>query len=107
MGRARSLWWIAIGSTGAGVALAGPPAGSAQDGEAETGGLRLRPSISWSSGDHRVDLNFQNRYRYESWKARSKTTDGIHGNTMRLGIGYSNSILKIQTIALCTTTSMI
>ena len=71
------------------ILLALPSGASSEEGEERTDGLRFRPGIAWSSGDHRVNLSFQNRYRYESWRARSKTTDGIHGNRMRLGIGYT------------------
>ncbi len=59
------------------------------DPEGPPEGLTLRPAVSWSRGDHRVDLSFEGRFRYESWKALTSTRDGIYGFRTRLGLDYS------------------
>jgi len=52
-------------------------------------GFRWSPSISFSSGDHRFDLNVESRYRSESWNARTSSMTTFAGIRNRLGLKYS------------------
>jgi len=57
--------------------------------DVEPDGFRYQPSLGWKRGDQRIDLALEHRYRYESWKSRSSTRDGIHGLRSRLGVAWS------------------
>jgi len=56
---------------------------SAQD------GFRWTPDMGWSSGDHRLDLDFVSRYRLESWSAFRSQWDTFHGFRSRLTATYA------------------
>jgi hypothetical protein len=69
---------------------AAPKAVSAPVPEAatESDGWRIRPSIGWKHGDHRFDLHFDSRFRWERWEALTNNADNIYGIRTRIGGEY-------------------
>lgn len=47
------------------------------------------PPLKWSIGDHSLDLSLTSRVRYETWDARTTTTDGFWGYRTNIGAKYS------------------
>jgi hypothetical protein len=62
---------------------------AARRAEAAEEGLQLTPSVGYARGDHRLDLSFVSRYRFESWDARASNADAIHGLRTRIGARYT------------------
>jgi len=52
-------------------------------------GVRLTPDIGWKQGDHRVDLSFDTRFRYEYWDDRAPDEDAFYALRTRFGVKYS------------------
>jgi hypothetical protein len=70
------------------LALAlGMASGTAQ--AAQEDGLHAVPSVYWQSGDHRIDLGADFRYRTEWWDARAGTPDAFHGLRTRVRAKYA------------------
>ncbi len=55
----------------------------------EPDGWRLTPDIGWKHGDHRFDLHFQSRFRWERWEALRNGSDNIYAFRTRIGGDYS------------------
>ena len=55
----------------------------------ESAGLRLTPELSWSDGDHRVDLQFSSRFRWERWESLTSKSDNFYAFRTRLGGEYT------------------
>ena len=51
----------------------------------EPDGWRISPSIGWKHGDHRFDLHFNSRFRWERWEALTNDEDNIYGVRTRVG----------------------
>ena len=69
----------------AGVAIASALLLAAAAGAAPPDGLRLRPSLLWQHGLHRVDLGLGLRSRVEWWDAFGTGTDVFVGTRARAG----------------------
>ena len=69
----------------AGWALAAPASGA----EPLPDGLHATPSVYWKSGDHRVDLGLEVRFRQEAWSAFSEDTVWMNGTRTRVSARYS------------------
>jgi hypothetical protein len=54
----------------------------------EPDGWRISPSIGWKNGDHRFDLHFNSRFRWERWEALTNNADNIYGVRTRVGGEY-------------------
>ncbi len=65
------------------AAQAEPAPAAAED------GFRLRPSVHWRSGDHRVDLGATVRVRSEAWDAHGKDLDWFTGTRTRVRAAYA------------------
>jgi hypothetical protein len=72
-------------------ALAGPadPARALPPASEPADGLHWDPSVYWQSGDHRVDLGVESRYRAEWWDAHATTTSLFHALRTRVRARYS------------------
>jgi len=71
-------------------ALAGTALGETALGETEQAdGFRLTPSVSWSQGDHRFDLHFGSRFRWERWEALTNKDDNFYAVRTRIGADYT------------------
>jgi hypothetical protein len=68
---------------------AAPKAMSAPEAAAEPDGLQFYPSLSWKQGDHRFDLRFQTRLRWERWEALQDAGDSIYAIRSRLSGDYT------------------
>ena len=55
----------------------------------EADGLRLTPELSWSDGDHRFDLHFSSRFRWERWESLTSKSDNFYAFRTRLGGEYT------------------
>ena len=69
------------------LALALPFAGGRA--RAADEGLRVKPSLGWSSGDHRLDLNLVSRFRTEFWDAHASEWDTFYALRTRVSAKYS------------------
>ena len=52
-------------------------------------GWRISPSIGWKHGDHRFDLHFQSRFRWERWEALRNGGDNIYAFRTRAAGDYT------------------
>lgn len=55
----------------------------------EPDGWRLTPDIGWKHGDHRFDLHFNLRFRWERWEALTNRSDNIYAFRARLAGEYT------------------
>jgi hypothetical protein len=78
----RSLLLLAL------LALAPHPA-RAGDGGDGGDGLHLGSPLHWQSGDHRVDLGLDVRFRTEAWDAHAGNTSWFTGTRTRVRLGYT------------------
>ncbi len=54
----------------------------------EPDGWRISPDVGWKHGDHRFDLHFNSRLRWERWEALTNDEDNIYGIRTRIGGEY-------------------
>jgi hypothetical protein len=64
-------------------------AAGAEEGADAADGWQLWPSIAWQSGDHRLDLSAETRWRWENWKARTASDSNMVGGRTRLGLRFT------------------
>ncbi len=57
--------------------------------EPEPDGWRMTPSIGWKQGDHRFDIHFNSRFRWERWEAQTNKSDNIYAFRTRLAGEYA------------------
>jgi hypothetical protein len=71
--------------------VAAPKAAPAPAPEAasEPDGWRARPNIGWKQGDHRFDIHFNSRFRWERWQANRNSGDNIYAFRTRLAGDYT------------------
>ena len=62
-------------------------AASAQADDAD--GFHAEPSLYWTSGESRIDLNVSSRYRLESWDAYAMDSDSFWGVRNRAKLTYT------------------
>ncbi len=55
----------------------------------EPDGWRISPNIGWKHGDHRFDLHFNSRSRWERWEALTNNDDNIYGIRVRASGEYT------------------
>ncbi|MBW2694366.1 MAG: alginate export family protein [Deltaproteobacteria bacterium] len=55
----------------------------------EPDGWRITPDIGWKHGDHRFDLHFSARNRWERWEALTNNDDNFYGVRVRASGEYS------------------
>jgi hypothetical protein len=73
------------------VSAPAPKAVSAPAPEAasESDGWRITPDIGWKRDDHRFDLKFSARNRWERWEALTNNNDNIYGVRVRASGEYA------------------
>lgn len=52
-------------------------------------GFHFRPSVYWKSGDHKIGIAAQSRWRWENWDARAASHTDILGVQTRISARYS------------------
>ena len=71
-------------------AIAGPsPPAHALPPDAPADGFHGEPSVFWKSGNHRIDLGAETRFRTEWWDSRSTDTSTFYALRTRLRARYS------------------
>ena len=66
-----------------------PKAVPAPAATSEPDGWRARPDIGWKHGDHRFDIHFNSRFRWERWQANRNGGDNIYAFRTRLAGDYT------------------
>jgi len=62
---------------------------SAPKAATEPDGWRVTPSVGWKHGDHRFDLHFNSRFRWERWEAQTNKSDNIYAFRNRIAGEYA------------------